>query len=124
MRGLKVVTVLALCVLVFGIVASAAPNQFGIANSRNITFENPVRVGDTLLPSGDYKVLHTMDGDNHIMVFEQQRTKKPAEAKVKCTLVPLTAKAKRTERLFTVNTASERVLRELIFEGDTAKHVF
>jgi hypothetical protein len=124
MRGLKAVTVLALCVLVFAIVASAAPNQFGVANSRTITFENPIRVGDTLLPKGDYKVLHTMDGDNHIMVFEQQRTKKPAEAKAKCTLVPLTEKAARTQRAFTINNANERVLRELIFEGDTAKHVF
>jgi hypothetical protein len=124
MRGFKFICVLAICVLALGVMVSAAPKPFGVADSRNVVFENPVRVGDVLLPRGEYKVLHTMNGDEHIMVFQQQKTKNPTETKVKCSLVPLTAKAPRTERVFVVNATNERVLRELTFEGDTAKHVF
>ena len=124
MRALKVVAVMAICVVGLSLMASAARNQFGVADTRNISFESAVRVGDVLLPKGEYKVLHTMSGDTHIMVFQQQRTKHRAEAKVKCTLVPLSAKAPRGEKIFTVNNSNERVLRELVFEGDSAKHVF
>ena len=124
MRSLRELAVTAICVLAISVVASAARNQFGVADTRSTTFDSAVRIGDVLLPKGEYKVLHTMSGDTHIMVFQQQRTKNPAEAKVKCTLVRLAGKAPRTERLFTVNNSNERVLHELTFEGDTAKHVF
>ena len=124
MRALKILTVAMIFVLGMTVLLQAGQNKFGVADARKVLFENPVRVGDVLLPKGEYKVLHTMDGDNHIMVFTQQSAKTPAEAKVKCTLVPLTAKATTTERYYVVNASNERVLRELVFRGDTAKHVF
>jgi hypothetical protein len=65
-----------------------------------------------------------MDGDNHIMVFKQLRTKNPAEAKVKCTLVPLASKADQTQKSYVINAANERVLQTLVFRGDKAQHVF
>ncbi len=65
-----------------------------------------------------------MEGSNHIMVFQQLGTKKPVEVRVKCTLVPLGAKATRDEKRYTVNAANELVLQELIFQGDRAAHVF
>ena len=92
MRSIKLLTVAIIFVLAMTVLVQAGPNKFGVADSRNITFENPIRVGDVVLPKGEYKVLHTMDGDNHIMVFTQQGGKNPVEVKVKCTLVPLTAK--------------------------------
>jgi hypothetical protein len=79
-------------------------------------------VGATLLPAGDYVVRHTMVGDEHIMVF--QRTSSKAETKVKCTLVPLTQKANQDHKVYQMNAANEKVLQELVFRGDTAKHVF
>lgn len=124
MRGLKVVCVMALCLLALSLVVSAATNQFGVKDTRTLSFDTPVRVGNVMLPKGEYKVLHTMSGDEHIMVFQQTGTKNGTEAKVKCTLVKLAEKAPRTERLYTTNDANERVLHELIFQGDTAKHVF
>jgi hypothetical protein len=48
----------------------------------------PVRVGEALLPAGDYEVCHTMAAEEH----EKQIGGK-AEAKVKCTLVPTQKKA-------------------------------
>jgi hypothetical protein len=124
MRSLKFVAVIAMCVLVLGLVASASQNKFGVADSRNINFSAPTRVGGVLLPKGDYTVRHTMEGENHIMVFKQVKTNKPTEAKVKCQLVPLAQKALRDEQTFTFNAAKERVLHTLIFKGDSAQHVF
>jgi hypothetical protein len=64
----------------------------GIAPKQEITFTAPTLVGGNLLPAGDYTVLHEMPGTTHIMIFQQVGGK--AEARAKCNLVPLTAKAK------------------------------
>ena len=124
MRFLKIVIVIAVCVLGTSLILSAGQNKFGVMDTRQVTFDNPMRVGGILLPSGEYQVLHTMDGENHIMVFKQLRTKNPAEAKVKCTLVPLTKKAPQTQKTYVLNAGSERVLQTLVFQGDKAQHVF
>jgi hypothetical protein len=43
---------------------------------------------------------------------------------VKCQLVPLQEKAKRTQLLYNENANNERILQEVVFSGDKAKHVF
>jgi len=94
----------------------------GIADKQTVTFSSPTLVGGTLLPAGEYKVLHTMNGNEHIMVFKGMYGTK-GEAKAKCNLVPLTAKATRTELRYTENAKNEHILQEMTFKGDTAKHV-
>ncbi len=118
--GLLIATVL----LVMGTFAAAKQNEFGVEDTYRVTFSDPVRVADTLLPRGDYQIRHTMQGQDHIMVFRQLGTRKSVELKAKCTLVALPEKAANTQKIFAVNAANERVLRELIFKGDKAKHVF
>ena len=124
MRFVNVMLVVAVCVLGLSLLASAGQNQFGVADTRQITFDRPIWVGGTLLPSGDYQVLHTMKGDTHIMVFKKQGGKAPIEVSVKCQLVPLPAKAGQTEKIYILNDKNERVLQALIFRGDTARHQF
>ena len=113
--------------LLTGAVACIAASQGMVADSRQITFATPTRVGETVLPAGEYEVRHSMEGANHIMVFRQVHTPrgtKPAEAKVKCTLVPLPEKAL-TTRIFLNDAGPEqKILVQMIFKGDTAKHVF
>ena len=46
------------------------------------------------------------------------------EVRVKCTLVPLGVKAEKDQKIFFLNAANERVLQEMVFKGDSAKHVF
>ena len=118
--GLLIATVL----LVMGTFAAAKQNEFGVEDTYRVAFSDPVRVADTLLPRGDYEIHHTMQGQDHIMVFRQLGTRKPVELKAKCTLVALPEKAANSQKIFAVNEANERVLRELIFKGDKAKHVF
>jgi len=123
MRQILAATLILICVLVLGAV-SAAENQMGIRDIYKVSFSEKVRVADTLLPKGDYEIRHVMEGSDHIMVFRQLGVKKPVEVRAKCTLVPLGAKADRDEKIYVLNAANERVLQELIFKGDQARHVF
>jgi hypothetical protein len=111
-------------ILMFGFLAAAQQNKLGIADSYRVSFTEPVRVANALLPSGDYEVRHAMEGQDHIMVFRQLGTKKAAEVRAKCSLVPLPAKATESQKIYALNDAKERVLQELVFKGDRAKHVF
>jgi hypothetical protein len=123
MRNIFAGMLILMCVFMLAAV-SAADNQMGIRDTYKVTFTEKVLVADTLLPQGNYEIRHVMEGSNHIMVFRQLGTKKPVEVRAKCTLVPLGAKADRDERIYVVNAANQRVLQELVFKGDTAKHVF
>jgi len=113
-----------ICVVVLGAFAVATQNQFGVADVYRVTFAEKVRVADTLLPSGQYEIRHVMEGPDHFMVFRQVGTKHPIDVRAKCTLVPLPEKAAQDQKIYELNTANERVLHELIFKGDRAKHVF
>lgn len=121
MQWMKTMLVVMAC-LVTVAVASAGEN-ISVANSHNITFSSSVRLGDVLLTPGEYNLKHVMDGNNHFMVFTKL-SGKPASVRVKCSLVPLPEKAQRSARTYTVNAVNEQVLQELVFVGDSAKHVF
>jgi hypothetical protein len=116
LKGISVV-VLALCALAL----ASEKNSLGIHNVASVTFETAVRVGTTVIPAGEYTVRHTMDGQDHVMTFEHKGKKDVY--KVKCTLVALEHKASQDQQLIEVS-GKEPVLRELVFRGDTAKHVF
>ena len=121
----KILTGTLIVVFVLMLVGVAnADNQLGVADKYKVTFTEKIFVADTLLPKGDYEITHVMEGSNHIMVFRQLGAKKPVEVRAKCTLVPLGAKAEMSQQLYANNAANERVLQELIFKGDRAKHVF
>lgn len=122
MRVLKILGIL-LCVLALVALATAGGNNLGIRDSYRVTFVAPIHIGNAVLPAGDYKIRHTMQGEEHIMVF-QLANGKGAEVKAKCSLVPLAQKATRDSTVYQLNAANERVLQELVFRGDTAKHVF
>jgi hypothetical protein len=123
MRQIFAGILILMCVFMLGAV-SAAENQLGIADKYQVNFSEKVRVADTLLPMGNYEIRHVMEGSDHIMVFRQLGTKKPVEVRAKCTLVPLGAKADKDQKTYVLNAANERVLQELVFKGDRAKHVF
>lgn len=124
MRPVKSAVILSSCVVLLAVFAFAGQNPMGISDQYRVTFPDKVRVADTLLPSGNYEIRHVMDGENHIMVFRQVGVRKPVEVRAKCTLVPLPEKAADSEKIYELNAANERVLHELIFKGDRAKHVF
>jgi len=123
MRLLRVVGVLAISLFALSLVATAGQNNLGVSDIVHVTFATPVRVGTSLLPAGNYTVRHTMEGQEHVMVFKLVGNK-TSEVKAKCTLIQLGKKSDQTRAIYQVNASNERVLRELVFRGDTAKHVF
>jgi hypothetical protein len=118
MVGMLLIALMVLCV---SVVLVATDNSMGIAPKQNLTLNNPTVIGGTLVPAGNYTVTHEMQGATHIMIFKQVGGK--VEVKTTCTLVPLTAKAQRTEQTFIENAKNQKVLVEMTFRGDTAKHV-
>jgi hypothetical protein len=123
MRNIFAGILILICVVLMGAVA-VADNPMGIADKYQVSFSEPVRVANILLPKGNYEIRHVMEGTDHIMVFQQLGTRKPAEVRAKCTLVPLGAKASEDQKIYILNAANERVLQELVFKGDRSKHVF
>jgi hypothetical protein len=103
------------------ILALAADNNMGIKEVNHVKFDTPVRIGTANLPAGEYVIRHTMQGEEHVMVFQRRDSKN--EFKVKCTLVPLAEKAQQTQTVYEV-ASGERIVQELVFRGDRAKHVF
>lgn len=114
------------CLIVFAASLAMAAGMPKIAEHQKITFNRPMLLGTTELPAGTYSVLHQMQGEDHYMIFHQSDVQKDkaVEVKVKCNLVPLDAKAKRTETKYTMNAKNQNVLIEVTFQGDEAKHVF
>ena len=126
MRNMMKLMLITLFVLCVGATLLAANlNKFGVADQRQVTFYDPVKIGDTVVPAGDYKVLHTMEGDNHIMVFQQQNVSKKSQAtaKIKCELKPLD-KAADQNLIGYKNEGTNRNLNFLQFKGDKAVHQF
>ena len=121
MYSLKVMA-LVLCILIVVPIAIAGAG-FGVRETGKVDFASPTRVAGTLLPAGEYVVRHTMEGQEHVMVF-QAVNHKVQDVKAKCQLVQLGKKADQTRTVYQVNAANERVLQELVFAGDTSKHVF
>ena len=123
MMKLMLITLFVLCVS--ATLLAANMNKFGVADQRQVTFYDPVKIGDTVVPAGEYKVLHTMEGDNHIMVFQQQNVSKKSQttAKIKCDLKALD-KAADQNLIGYKNEGSNRVLNFLQFKGDKAVHQF
>jgi sensor c-di-GMP phosphodiesterase-like protein len=124
MRGMKLAAGLAVFVLAVGALSFAKLNQFGVADQHKVVFSDSITVGDVVLPRGEYVVQHTMEGENHVMVFTQTGVKQPATARVQCHIVSLEAKAPSNQVIYTHNNAEKHVLQELVFAGEKAKHVF
>jgi len=99
----------------------AKDNPMGVAAKQTLRLYDPTVIGGTLVPAGNYTVTHEMQGQTHIMVFKLENGK--VEVKATCTLVPLTTKATRNEQRFEENAKNQKVLVEMTFKGDAAKHV-
>lgn len=121
--ALIVISLFCLVLIASYAVAGTMPK---FAERQSVTFNKPMLLGTTELPAGNYTITHEMQGDDHFMTFKQidVRKDKAASVRVKCNLVPLTEKAKRTEQRYVSNAKNQNVLSELTFKGDEAKHVF
>ncbi len=107
-------------VLALAVACVAAGPSMPANYSRSINFIENTKVGDIVLKAGEYKVVHEMQGEEHVMIFKQG---KKDVAKVKCTIESLQAKADRTEQYYSQENGT-KVLKGLIFSGDNFRHNF
>ena len=96
-----------------------AQGPAGFKEKRTVSLSEQTKVGAQVLPAGEYKVTHTMEGAEHIMVFKQGKQ----EYRVKCNLEPLSAKADATQVWYEPDANGARVLQAIVFRGDTVRHV-
>lgn len=121
----RIALVAIIAMLVAGVAAFAADNNnaaaFGVGKTRNVTFNNDVKIGDKVLAAGEYKVLHLMEGEEHTLVFKSMTNQE--KARVKCSMKKLEKKA--DDSLTEYKTVgNERILTALVFRGDFYKHTF
>lgn len=119
----KIAMLAVVAVMALAVVAQAGNSKFGVGDVRRVTFADDFRIGEALLPGGEYEIRHVMDGKDHFMVFHRL-SGKPVEVRAKCSLEPLPEKAVQSQQVFGVNAANERVLQMLVFRGEKTKHVF
>ena len=113
--------------LVFVLLVTIAAGAFAADTSSprtgktwSITFFGSTKVGTTMLPAGDYKAQHLVDGDNHVLVFKDTDNKE--RARVNCTIEQLGSKADKTAYETDKNDAGEKVFQSVVFGGDRYKH--
>ena len=117
----KIAILAILSIFLLGLTAVAADSSFGVGKTRHVNFSSATKVGDTVLPAGEYKVLHLMEGDTHIMVFKTMTNQE--KSRVKCTMVKLDKKADQTlSEMKTID--NQNILTGLVFAGDTYRHSF
>ena len=119
----KVLMLAMVGVMALAVVAQAGNSKFGVGDVRTVTFSDEFRIGEALLPSGDYEIRHVMDGKDHVMVFHKLSGKAVA-VRVKCSLKPLTEKAVQSQQVFGVKAANERGLVSLVFRGESTQARF
>jgi hypothetical protein len=96
-----------------------AQDPAGFKAKRTVFLSEQSKVGTQVLPAGEYKLTHIMEGAEHIMVFKQGKQ----EYRVKCNMEPLNAKADQTQFWYESDSSGQRVLQAMVFQGDTVRHV-
>jgi hypothetical protein len=120
MKTWKFSLLLAIIVFLAG-TAAWADQVKAVDQPHNLTLASSVKVGDTTLPAGDYKVQHVMQGDTHVMVFTSSNKK--TTARVNCKMVELPKKAEDTSKTYAEENG-QRVLKSVTFKGESYRHEF
>ncbi len=87
---------------------------------KTVTLYSDVKVGDKVLPKGEYDVKHVSEGADNVLVFTSGRK----EYRFKCQLKPITDKVEGVALQFRTNTDGTKSLVSVTFPGDASAHVF
>jgi hypothetical protein len=75
-----------------------------------------------MLPAGEYRVTHEMQGEEHILVMERMGKDKQT-FRVPCLMQPLTNVATQNEQHYRWE-GKQKILVGLLFKGDKVFHAF
>ena len=116
----KLAIVLAVVSLVA--VAALADETMVSWKSKSIKLDDTARAGSVVLPAGEYKVTHEMQGTQHILVMSLAGRNKQT-FRVPCSMQPLTKAATQNEQHYRYE-GKEKILTGLVFTGDMVFHSF
>lgn len=116
----KIAIVLAV-IAVVGMAAWASDTMVSW-KSQDLKLDAVARVGSMVLPAGDYRVTHEMQGAQHILVMTLTEKNKQT-FRVACSMQPLHKPAAQGEQHYRYE-GKEKILVGLIFKGDKVFHAF
>ncbi len=87
---------------------------------KTVVIYSDTKVGDTVLPKGEYDVKHVLEGTENVLVFTSARK----EYRFKCQLRPTADKVDAVALQFHTNADGSRSLVSVTFPGDASAHVF
>ena len=90
--------------------------------TQDVELTAPVRAGSVMLPAGEYRVTHEMQGAQHILVMERMGKDKQT-FRVACSMQPLANVATQDEQHYRYE-GKEKILVGLLFKGDKVFHAF
>jgi hypothetical protein len=90
--------------------------------SKDLKLDKAVKAGTLVLPAGQYKVSHVMDGNEHILVMALQG-KNGQTFRVPCKMEPLQNKATQDEQHYKYE-GQQAILTGIVFRGDMYFHAF
>ena len=110
---------LALIVVVTSSLLCAGADRPVPHKEKTVVFYSDVKVGDKVLPKGEYDVKHIVEGQDNYLVFASGRK----EFRFKCHLQPADP-VRGTSLQLRENPDGTRTLVSIMFPGDTNAHVF
>lgn len=97
--------------------------QLKVGKTGEISFTQPTKLGEVLLPAGSYRFVHRTAGDDHFVKFTGTKGKGREFGEVKCQIEPLSEKASQTA-ISTTDEGGTRRITRIEVRGENVAHVF
>lgn len=95
-----------------------AEGPTGFKGTKTVVLTEQTKVGAQVLPAGEYKVAHVMEGSEHVLIFKKGKQ----EYRAKCNMEPLNEKAT-ADQIWFDSEGGQRLMQAMVFRGDTVRHV-
>lgn len=126
----KCFSLIAAIVVVLSAISHAQSDHMKVGNTGHLTLKHETRVGNALLPAGDYQVRHNLSMDRHFVMFTRIVKRNSPDypndyevvADALCTTESLGSSVKTTSAEFG-SGASPQLIR-LRIRGENVVHVF
>jgi len=97
--------------------------QLKIGKKGEVTFSQPTKVGEVLLPAGSYRFLHRVAGNDHFVQFTQTNSRSRDFGEVRCRIELLPKKVSQTATYITTEDGVRRITR-IEVAGENVAHIF
>lgn len=115
-------------------IQKAQPGKdFTIGKKGEVHFYIQVKAGNAVLKPGMYQVQHTVEGNDHVLIFKEMSMQAGYKmgntpvgkevARIKCKIEPVTTKVNNTKITLRTNASGEKEIAEVQVAGEAFKHL-